>query len=226
MTTSIPRLESGDRLNRVEFERRYEAMLDCKKAELVEGVVYIAPPRPAIGHAHPCMRITGWLGMYAANTPGVSGGSHVSNRLDDLNETQPDVVLFIDPECGGQIRLSEDDFLVGPPELVVEVSGSPLALLQGPKRRVFQKHGVKEYLIWRVRDQSIEWYILRNGQYELLTPDQNGVFRSEVFPGLWLHGGSLFEGNHTNVSHVLREGLASVKHRQFVEQLAFRQNSH
>lgn len=37
---SIP-LENGDRLSRFEFEHRYQAMPELKKAELVEGVVYI-----------------------------------------------------------------------------------------------------------------------------------------------------------------------------------------
>jgi hypothetical protein len=40
----ILRLENGDRLTRAEFERRYQGMPDVKKAELIEGIVYIAPP--------------------------------------------------------------------------------------------------------------------------------------------------------------------------------------
>jgi len=38
----LPPLENGDRLNRYEFERRYNAMPHLKKAELIEGVVYMA----------------------------------------------------------------------------------------------------------------------------------------------------------------------------------------
>ena len=38
---TIPPLENGDRLNRYEFERRYNAMLYLRKAELIEGIVYL-----------------------------------------------------------------------------------------------------------------------------------------------------------------------------------------
>ena len=37
-------LEHGDHLTREEFERRYEAMPHVRKAELIEGVVYMPSP--------------------------------------------------------------------------------------------------------------------------------------------------------------------------------------
>ena len=46
----LPPLENGDRLTRDEFERRYEAMPHLKKAELIEGVVYV--PSPVRYHRH------------------------------------------------------------------------------------------------------------------------------------------------------------------------------
>ena len=42
--SGVPPLENGDRLTRDEFERRYEAMPHLKKAELIEGVVYVPSP--------------------------------------------------------------------------------------------------------------------------------------------------------------------------------------
>src|SRR5437773_1096358 len=46
-----PLLEQGDRLSREEFERRYERMPQLKKAELIEGTVFMASPLPAEKHA-------------------------------------------------------------------------------------------------------------------------------------------------------------------------------
>lgn len=43
-TRPIPQLDSGARLTRMEFERRYEASPPWIKAELIEGVVYVAAP--------------------------------------------------------------------------------------------------------------------------------------------------------------------------------------
>jgi hypothetical protein len=40
----IPPLENGDRLTRAEFERRYDAMPNLKKAELIKGIVYLGSP--------------------------------------------------------------------------------------------------------------------------------------------------------------------------------------
>ena len=42
-TATLP-LENGDRLTRAEFERRYAAMPRLKKAELIEGIVYVPSP--------------------------------------------------------------------------------------------------------------------------------------------------------------------------------------
>src|SRR5208282_6607351 len=99
---SIPELENGDRLTREEFERRYEAMPNLKKAELIEGVVYMPSPVRQRRHSRPHLHLCTWLGHYEAGTPGVEGGDNGSIRLDLDNEPQPDAFLFIQPECGGQ----------------------------------------------------------------------------------------------------------------------------
>ena len=77
-----------------------------------------------------------------------------TNRLDQDNEPQPDVVLFNGSACGGQSRISDDDYLTGSVEFVAEVSVSSVALDRGPKLRTYERHGVREYLIWRVDDSQ------------------------------------------------------------------------
>ena len=111
----IPPLENGDRLTRAEFERRYDAMPELKKAELVEGEVYMPSPVRHGRHSHPHTRLVAWLANYETDTPGVEAGDNGSIRLDLDNEPQPDAYLIIRPEQGGQARISEDDYIEGAP---------------------------------------------------------------------------------------------------------------
>src|SRR5687768_11136466 len=100
LAINIPSLTSGDRLSRREFERRYQAMPKDFKAELIEGVVYVASPVRFASHATPHMQISTWLGVYYAATSGVSMGDNPTVRLDPFNEPQPDLVLRLETESG------------------------------------------------------------------------------------------------------------------------------
>ncbi len=111
----IPPLENGDRLTRAEFERRYEAMPELKKAELIDREVYIPSPVRYRRHGHPHTRLVAWLGNYETDTLGVEAGNNGSVRLDLDNEPQPDGFLIIRPDHGGQARISEDDYIEGAP---------------------------------------------------------------------------------------------------------------
>src|SRR5947208_9884841 len=118
----IPPLQNGDRLTRPEFERRYEAMPHVKKAELIEGVVYMPSPVHQGAHSRPHFDVIGWLAMYRMSTPGVDGGDNGSLRLDFDNEPQPDAFLMIEAACGGQAKIDEEDYVAGAPELIAEVA--------------------------------------------------------------------------------------------------------
>ncbi len=99
--TQVPPLENGDRLTRYEFERRYTANPQIKKAELIEGVVYVASPLRFERHANPHARIITWLGVYEAATSGAKLGDTPTVRLDLDNEPQPDAVLLLSHSIGG-----------------------------------------------------------------------------------------------------------------------------
>lgn len=218
---AVPPLEEGQRLTRAEFERRYEAMPHVKKAELIEGVVHMPSPVTHFRHGRPHFRLNTWLGAYVAATPGVEGSDNATVRLDDENEPQPDAVLLIQPECGGAVRF-EDDYIADGPEFAAEVSASRVAFDLGPRLRVYQAHGIREYLVWRVDDGAIDWFVLRDGAYVDLPADALGVVRSEVLPGLWLDVAALVRGDLATVLAVLHQGLASPEHAAFVAQLAER----
>ena len=208
-------LENGDRLTRCEFERRYTARPDIRKAELIEGVVYVPSPVRAKGHAGPVGVVTTWLVTYSASTPGVSVLVDATVRLDRDNEPQPDVLLRIESEAGGQSRLSADDYVEGPPELIVEVAASSAAYDLHDKLRVYRRNGVLEYVVWRVHDRAVDWFVLTDDEYRPQVPDAHGVLHSSNFPGLRLAVDALLAGDVTGVLSALQAGLGTPGHEAF-----------
>ena len=212
-------LENGDRLTRAEFERRYEAMPDVKKAELISGVVYMGSPVRFGKHGEPHARLLTWLGTYAALTQGVGLGDNATVRLDADTEPQPDALLRIEPEAGGTSRISEDDYIEGAPEFVAEIAASSASYDLHDKLDAYRRAGVKEYLVWRVDDRQIDWFTLHDGAYVGLTPDESGVTSSRVFPGLRLAQAALLAGDVAQVVAELQNGLGTAEHAAFVMRL-------
>ncbi|HEX4592579.1 MAG TPA: Uma2 family endonuclease, partial [Gemmataceae bacterium] len=200
-----------------EFERRYAAMPPSVKAELIEGVVYVASPVRIRRHGSPHPELVSWTGVYQVYTPGVLAGGNATVRLDNDNEPQPDVSMLI--EKGGQARVDEDDYIEGAPEFVAEVAASTVSYDLNDKLKSYRRNGVREYLVWRVLDEAIDWFALREGKYESLPAGMDAITRSEVFPGLWLDAAALLRGDLARVHDVLHKGLASPEHAEFVARL-------
>ncbi|BAY92202.1 MULTISPECIES: Uma2 family endonuclease [unclassified Tolypothrix] len=216
---NLPPLQSGDRLTRPEFERRYEAAPHIKKAELIEGIVYVASPLRHEQHGKPHSRVLTWLGVYQSLTPGVDLSVEPTVRLDLDNEPQPDAVLFLESAVGGQTRLSSDGYIEGAPELIVEIAASSAAIDRGSKKQAYRRNGVLEYVIWQSYENQIEWFYLTDGDYQLLSPDTDGIIRSQVFPGLWLAVEALLNNQMAQVLELVQAGLKSPEHYEFVQQL-------
>ena len=214
-----PPLTAGDRLTRTEFERIYQAHPEINRAELIEGVVYMPSPVHFAQHGQPHSDTMAWLGVYRAATAGVQVGDNATVRLDFENVVQPDAVLRLDPKLGGRSRISKDDYLEGPPELVVEIAASSAAYDLHDKRRVCARNGVQEYLAVQMYEQRVDWFVLREGVYATLKPDAQRVLHSEVFPGLWLNPAAIFTGDLAALLAILQQGLASPEHSGFVARL-------
>lgn len=212
-------LVDGERLTRDEFERRYDAMPGLNKAELIEGIVRMPSPVRHGRHSSPHSSVVGWLWVYRAGTPGVDSGDNGSIRLDLGNMPQPDGYLIVRPEYNGRVRISEDDYIEGGPELVAEVSASTADYDLRDKLGAYLRNEVQEYIVWRVEDRVIDWFVLRGGQYERLQPGAAGILRSAVFPGLWLDPSALTAGDSTRVLAVLQQGIGSAEHADFVARL-------
>jgi Uma2 family endonuclease len=222
MTTSprIPLLCAGDVLTRDEFERRYQAMPWLKKAELIEGVVYMGSPVRFEQHSSPEGLLAYWLGTYVRLTPVLRFGTNASVRLDLDNMPQPDLVLRIPAPAGGRSTVGGDGYLEGPPELVVEVAASSASYDLHQKLRVYRRNGVHEYLVVRSEDGAVDWFVLRDGTYERQEPDAAGCLGSDRFPGLVLDPAALWRGDCAALAAAIERAAGSSAHAAFVVHLA------
>ncbi len=215
----VPPLQAGDRLTRDEFERRYQAHPEIKKAELIEGVVYMASPVSHEDHGRSHSHTITCFGVYAAGTRGADLGDNSTVRLDLENVPQPDILLRLETKRGGRSHIDDDGYVIGAPELVVEVAASSASYDLHDKKRVYARNGVQEYLVILTHEQQIQWFALHGGVYEPLPADENGIWRSEVFPGLWFKPDCLFNEDLAGLLAVVQQGLQSPEHRAFVEKI-------
>ena len=213
---SAPLLEAGDRLSREEFERRYDRMPHLKKAELIEGIVYMGSPVRIKNHARPHAVLAHWLMLFEEETPGVFAFDNGSVRLDGDNEPQPDLALCIESGFGGQASISDDDYLEGAPELAIEIAGSSTAYDLHQKKGAYRRNGVREYLVWITGEERIVWWELHDGEYREISAEADGVLKSRVFPGLWLDAAALLRGDLKKFRSVARAGVKSRAHAKFL----------
>ena len=195
-------LEAGDNLTRKEFHRRYSARPDIKKAELIDGVVYLPSPVSIDRHAENHLFVATWLGTYLAAHRDFRGGDNGTVLLQGGHEVQPDAFLWR-PEDGGAY-LNDDGYLVGAPQLVVEVAASSVSYDLHQEKEAYRRNGVREYVVWRVLDEAIDWLRLVDRDYVLIEPDADGLIASEQFPGLRLHVPSMLAGDLAAVLAQLR----------------------
>jgi Uma2 family endonuclease len=216
--TLPPPLRDGDRLTSDEFMRRWEAMPDLKHAELLDGIVFMASP---VSQTHSIFGIalSHWLATYEDHTPGCEVGAEATWLMGPRNVPQPDLTLRLLPEIGGQSRV-EGDYAVGAPELIVEVAVSSRARDLGVKPKVYERMGVREYLVAIAGAKQFSWSVLTERGYEPLEPDSDGILRSRCFPGLWLDPAALWSRDRKRLLTILQQGSASPGHTGFVASLA------
>lgn len=218
--SAVPPLENGAHLSATEFLRRYEAMPQLKKAELINGIVTMASPVRITHHAAPDSHIQGWLWTYATATPGVQSATNVTLLLGPDDTPQPDAMLRVLPECGGATVVDAKGYLQGGPELVVEIAASSASNDVHEKLATYRRARVREYLVWRTEDEAIDWWSLEDDEYRPLAPGDGGLLQSKIFPGLWLDPAALLAGDGPALIAALRRGLDSPAHADFRERLA------
>jgi len=186
-----------------------------RKAELIEGIVHMPSPVKLSQHSEPHGRLVTWLFVYADAVKKTQASDNGTVLLDFDNEFQPDVCLRIRPEFGGQSRTTADDYVEGAPEMAVEVSSSSASYDMFTKKTAYRRNGVREYLVWLTRESRLIWWHLVEGEYVEIQPDTEGILKSTVFPGLWLHAEAMLEGDLGRVLNVLQAGLAAPEAQAF-----------
>ncbi|MBI3958435.1 MAG: Uma2 family endonuclease [Chloroflexi bacterium] len=136
------------------------------------------------------------------------------------NEPQPDLFLWIDVAGKGQASVDDEDYLVGAPDLVIEVAASSASYDLHDKLEMYRHNGVREYGVWRTYEKAFDWFRLDGDDFQPIASDERGVIASATFPGLWLNVQALLAGDLAAVMADLQTGLQSEEHRQFVEWLA------
>jgi Uma2 family endonuclease len=215
---TIPPLVDGQRLNQAEFMRRYELTPPGFTAELIGGLVHVACP-VGRNHGFSSGDVIGWLVHYRARTPGTEVLVDATTVMDDLGVPQPDAQLRILPECGGQSR-NEGKYVGGAPEMVAEIARSTRSVDLGAKRDDYERAGVQEYLVVTIEPDEVHWYHRRARKLVRMRRDRDGLYRSKVFPGLWLDPAALLNGDIAAVFATLDRSLASPEHADFVARLA------
>lgn len=213
----VPELQNGDRLTQTEFHRRYEQMPPGVKAELIGGVVHMPSPT-RLPHGKYSRRLSTILGTYEAATPGVDGADNVTIILGAETEPQPDLCLRIEAEHGGRSSVGANEYLVGPPELIIEVAHSSESIDLHAKHADYKIAGVWEYLVLLVREGRLRAFDLPAGRERPV--GREGIYKSKVFPGLWIDVASVLAGDKAKALDVLRHGLATPAHGAFVRKLA------
>ncbi len=211
-------LFEGDSLTTGEFLRRWEDIPDLKRAELIDGIVYM--PSPVGLHHQECQAfLAGWLNFYSLATPGCRPGCEGTWLMGEGQVPQPDTTLRILPEYGGQSGVT-GPYASGAPELVVEVAVSSRSRDFGAKKRLYERTGVREYVIAVPRSQELASFFLTPNGFQLAENDADGVFRSRCFPGLWLDPQALWALDLPRMNSVLQQGLATPEHAGFAARLA------
>ena len=213
---TVPLLENGDRMTQEEFHRRYEQCAEHVKAELIEGVVHLpSPVRQPHATRHP--ELSGALCLYKGAIPGIEILDNATIILGPVSEPQPDLALRILPEWGGRSWTDGDEYVQGAPELLAEIAHSSRTIDLNQKRNDYRRAGVLEYIVWCIEEPELYWFDFVAGKE--LRPNRQGIYRSRIFPGLWINREALLNCDTLRIAAVVQEGVASRPHAAFVKRL-------
>jgi hypothetical protein len=205
------------RMDQAEFHRRYQSYPPHQKVDLVDGEIYVAPPRSVCHGALHC-DVSYLLHLYKLATPGVAVVGHCSTILDERSEVQPYLSVLLKEEYGGTSHANWEDYICGPAELLVQFTDELGCREMQARRAVFERAGVGEFLAVSVAERQVNWFHFPTGS--LIEPNRRGVSKSRVFPGLWLAFHLIWAEDYPAQLALLDRGLASPEHAAFVKRLA------
>jgi Uma2 family endonuclease len=188
------------------FEDFCAIVREDQKADLIDGVIYMASPENIDANDLFVWLLT-LINLYARKKKlGRVFGSRVACRLDDKNAPEPDIV-FVGAKHQDRIRRGGVD---GPPDLVLEiVSPESVERDYDKKRRQYQRFKIPEY--WIVDEEEQKVTLLRlnaRGKYRDVPP-RKGVFHSKALRGFRLDPRWLWQDPRPDELDILEQLLES-----------------
>ncbi len=214
----VPPFQDGDAMDQPAFHALYLKTPKGFRAELIEGIVHMASP-VQLRHGGPSVKVSQWLGAFADAVEGTLAYNEITAILAQNSEPQPDHSLIVLPEAGGQTSVSSEDYLIGAPELALEISNTSVLIDLHAKKQMYEKYGAREYVVVETKRRIVHWFIRRNDKFVPLKADFDGVLKSKCFPGLWLDPSTLFNRSAERLLATLKLGLATPEHAKFAAKL-------
>lgn len=87
------------------------------------------------------------------------------------------------------------------------------------KMHIYRRAGVREYIVWRVYDCALNWFMLEEGRFVAQTTDAQGVLSGRVFPGLRLPVAATLDGKRGDVLAAVQQGVQTPEHAAFVKEM-------
>lgn len=167
----------------------YRTWPDDERWELIDGVPCAMTPAPRTRHQRISLKISSRLERFFDGKRCVPFDAPTDVVLNEENVVQPDVFVVCDRD-----KITEEN-IQGAPDLVVEVT-SPSTRLRDlrEKRALYERFGVREYLIVFPEDELVERYRLVDGRYQ--SPDifnWDEILASYAFPELVLNLWEIFD---------------------------------
>ena len=210
-------LQNGDCMMRKEFHGLYEKMPAGYRAELLGGIVF-EPSPVSWNHSEHHSQLNYLFKTYSIGLPQVSVGDNATVFLSEEDEVQPDLLLRLSEEAGGTSSLTKrGGYVEGAPELVAEIAYSSRAIDLHLKKTRYALAGVGEYIVVCLNPERVFWFDLANDKQLQV---KNGVVRSRVFPGLWIHIEGLLLLEDQKTTGALKKGLESKEYQEFAKKLA------
>ncbi len=190
----------------ITVEQFYRLVPDGQKADLIDGVIYMASP-DSLRHNHLTLFVSRLFQGYL-EAKGLGGDVTVSRFAFELTPhraPEPDVA-YVRPE---RTHLLSEVSMRGGPDIAVEiVSRDSRNRDYGEKRQLYQDAGVPEYWIIDPIQERVEFLVLHEGRYQLAPLEENRMFRSRALGGLWIDVGWLLADPLPPVSRCLAEMAA------------------
>jgi len=168
----------------VTVEEFFSLVPEGQKADLIDGVIYMASPDSPVHNRLACFVQFLMQGYARGRSLGDIYVSRVAFVLSEWRAPEPDIAFL----CAERLGDVQPGRINGGPDIAVEiVSHESRTRDYVEKKRLYEEAGVSEYWLVDPIQRRVEFFRLEAGRYALAPLEQNRIFRSRALPGFWLN---------------------------------------